>query len=296
MNTTMAVTFLVGLYETDLPGEVPVAKTLFHDVISDLADSFSLSSLSISLVESNMRAGMPGYRLASRVAPSPIIDLRNSHNFAAFLCLCQRLELRTELHLIAKKMIMEAKTTSLELFHGIYLPFLKTLMKVVREQNIGINDSPFQKLFQQILSRYIERYVQAEPTPPKGWKRPTFGCGCEDCQHLSRFLLSPGETVHRLTTIQKRRKHLEDILRSSKDCTCETDKRGSPQTLVVTKNQAQHLAIEKAWTQRRDMAKKYLGDLGADELRPYLGKNHGQIMPLAARQPMQTTRATQRPG
>jgi hypothetical protein len=288
MHTTMAVAFLNGLFTTKLAGEVPqdLAETIFRDIISDLAESFSLSSFSASFAESNKKTAMPGYYLPSRSdAHSPVIDHQSSHNFAVLLCFCQRLGLETELDMIIKKLVMEARTARSDPFHAIYLPFLKTLAKLVREQDIVVTDSPFAELFQQILSEYIERYVEAEPTPPKDWKRSTVSCQCQDCQQLTRFLGSPTENVGRFAVNQKRRGHLHSVLGCT-GYTRETERRGSLQTLVVTKNLVNHLAAHKAWVQRRDAAKKHIEDFGTDELRDFLEKMHGPIMSLSTSQLM----------
>ena len=41
INTTIVIAFLIGLFDTELSGEVTrdIAETLFHDIISDLAES-----------------------------------------------------------------------------------------------------------------------------------------------------------------------------------------------------------------------------------------------------------------
>ena len=51
----MVMAFLMGLFEPGLEGEIPadVARTIFHDLISDLADCFSLCSVGGEVTESN---------------------------------------------------------------------------------------------------------------------------------------------------------------------------------------------------------------------------------------------------
>jgi len=65
-------------------------------------------------------------------------------------------------------------------------------------------------------------------------------------------------------------------------CTHETERRGSPQTLVVTKTNAEYLASHKAWAQRHDNAKKRVEDLGEDKLQPFLGNMFTSILSLDA--------------
>ena len=288
----MAVAFLTGLFNTDLPGEIPsnVGLTIFHDVISDVADSFNLSSIKASLAESNKRIALPSYQRASPPAPSPVTDLQNGQNVAALLCLCQRLEFRTELDSIVKALITDASRAGSDIFHGFYLPFLKNLETLLREKNVSLANSPFPELFQRILGTYVDSYVCAEPTPPQDLKRPTVYCRCQDCLQLNRFLASPTERVGRFAVNQKRRQHLQSMVGST-GCTHETERRGSPQTLIVTKTRAQHLEAHKAWAQRRDTAKKYLEVLGTEEMRELLAEMYGPIMSLAPTQLMRTSQA-----
>ena len=58
---------------------------------------------------------------------------------------------------------------------------------------------------------------------------------------LSRFLSDPEQRVGRFPLRKDRRQHLhQQIDRHQCDCTHETERRGSPQTLVVTKTQASY--------------------------------------------------------
>jgi hypothetical protein len=70
---------------------------------------------------------------------------------------------------------------------------------------------------------------------------------------MRKFLKDPVEEVHRFRVRQDRRDHLE---RNAKDSRCDldyvTDRKGSPQTLVCTKNTASYDA----------RLKKYREDLG----------------------------------
>jgi hypothetical protein len=286
-KTPMAVAFLAGLADPGLNGVIPddVANTIFRDVVADLADSsFSLHPLGLELVERNEKAVPPRYSTRLVAVPAPAIDERNSRNIEALLYACQELDLVAELDQIVKKLVAETKTAELDLFHGVYLPLLKLLAKRLSEKTPA-KGSPFQTLFRQILCQYILRYVQPEPTPPKDWKQSTVSCGCQDCQSLNRFLASPTEKVGRFAVAKKRREHLHSVLDSARSgCKHETDRRGSPQTLVVTKTRAQYQAVRKAWVLRCDTAKKHLAELGAEALKGFLGVMYGPIMSLSASQ------------
>jgi hypothetical protein len=288
----MVVAFLAGLADPELDELIPddVANTIFRDVVADLADSsFSLHSLGLELVERNEKAA-PLRHFARLVAiPAPAIDERNSRNIEALLYACQELGLVAELNQIVKKLVAETKTAELDLFHGVYLPLLKLLVKRFSEK-VPAGGSPFQTLFRQILCQYILRYVQPEPTPPKDWKESAVSCACQDCQSLNRFLASPTEKVGRFAVAKKRREHLQSVLNGARSgCKHETDRRGSPQTLVVTKMRAQYQAVRRVWVQRCDVAKKHLEELGAETLKGFLGDMYGPIMFLSAGQPQLMT-------
>ena len=74
-------------------------------------------------------------------------------------------------------------------------------------------------------------------------------CGCDDCRDLGAFLTDPGQRQWRLKAIQHRRTHVEGSVRTVPcDADLTTEKRGSPHTLIATKNQASY---ERRVKQRR---------------------------------------------
>lgn len=284
----MVVAFLAGLSYSEQRGEIPedVANTLFRDITADLADSsFSLDTLVLELVERKQKSAPRSHFMGLvTAAPEPVIDRESSRNIAAFLFACQEFELNAELDQIVKKLLTEMKTAQLELFHGVYIPVLKLLVKRFSEK-ATINSSPFQPLFRQILFHYIFKYVQPEPTPPKDWKQATVRCNCADCQSLNRFLASPTEKVGRFSVAKKRRQHLHSVLdQAGSGCTHETERRGSPQTLVVTKTRARYQAAHNAWAARHSVTKKHLEEIGAEALKGLLGEMYTPIMSLSTSQ------------
>jgi hypothetical protein len=75
------------------------------------------------------------------------------------------------------------------------------------------------------------------PEAPKDWRQKgRIRCTCGDCRELQTFVLNPIERTHRFRLRKDRRRHLhEQIQRHGLDMTHETERRGSPQTLVCTK-------------------------------------------------------------
>lgn len=76
------------------------------------------------------------------------------------------------------------------------------------------------------------------PEAPKDWRQDVkLSCKCEDCRELQTFILDPIEQTHRFRVRQSRRSHLESAIRNhSLDISYATDTKGSPQTLVCTKD------------------------------------------------------------
>jgi hypothetical protein len=98
----------------------------------------------------------------------------------------------------------------------------------------------------------LESLTAEEPVAPADFRREAkVSCDCADCKELKTFLNDPTAKVHRFRVRQDRRQHLE---RNSYGCdmNCVTDRSGSPQTLVCTKNTASFEA----------KLKKYREDLG----------------------------------
>jgi hypothetical protein len=99
-----------------------------------------------------------------------------------------------------------------------------------------------QRLRQAVLAHLDARI--AEPlAPPADWRRPAqVSCTCPHCRELSRFLDSPSEPTWRFKAAQRERTHVEhQVRRDQCDLDLSTERRGSPHTLVCTKNQASYL-------------------------------------------------------
>jgi hypothetical protein len=92
------------------------------------------------------------------------------------------------------------------------------------------------------------------PQPPADFRRDAaVRCGCAECRELKQFLENPGEAEHRFSRREERRKHLEqEIRRHGCDLDLKTDRHGSPQTLVCTKNTASYQARLKKYHQHRE--------------------------------------------
>ena len=76
------------------------------------------------------------------------------------------------------------------------------------------------------------------PAAPPDWRQDVkLSCACADCRELQNFVLDPVAQTHRFRVRQDRRQHLhQQIEKHSLDMTHVTDRKGSPQTLVGTKD------------------------------------------------------------
>ena len=82
---------------------------------------------------------------------------------------------------------------------------------------------------------------ESPPRPPADRAIPADGlsCDCEDCVELRRFCADPDAEVHRMPVRKALRAHLRrQIEYAGVDIRCETERRGSPHTLVCVKTRA----------------------------------------------------------
>jgi hypothetical protein len=79
---------------------------------------------------------------------------------------------------------------------------------------------------------------EVPPQPPSDWRlKVELTCSCPDCRELQAFARDPVERVHRFRVKKERRRHLHNAIdRLRLDMTHVTERVGSPQTLVCTKD------------------------------------------------------------
>ena len=80
----------------------------------------------------------------------------------------------------------------------------------------------------------------APPEQPRDWVIETrIACDCEHCTRLQAFCADPADTTIRFRMRQDLRLHVESTIETGKlDIDCQTERRGSPHTLICTKNRA----------------------------------------------------------
>jgi hypothetical protein len=97
---------------------------------------------------------------------------------------------------------------------------------------------------------HLRRRIALPLETPRDWTRTNpLKRSCGDCRGRGAFLVEPDQQQWRLKAVQDRRTHVEQSVRSAPcDLDLTTERRGSPHTLVATKNQASY---ERRARQRR---------------------------------------------
>jgi hypothetical protein len=87
-------------------------------------------------------------------------------------------------------------------------------------------------------AEFLLRRSEAPPQPPSDWRlNVDLSCSCPDCRELQTFARDPADRVHRFRIRKERRRHLHNMIDGHRlDMTHATERAGSPQTLVCTKD------------------------------------------------------------
>jgi hypothetical protein len=124
--------------------------------------------------------------------------------------------------------------------HSVVIPVIKALHAWLESQQISC--AVFDNAFLQPCVQHIKQRATLKIDPPKNWVRQAdVSCDCTDCHELVRFLGSPTEQQQRFRMRQDRRDHLESKIKTHQlDLDTNTERVGSPHTLVCTKNRASY--------------------------------------------------------
>jgi len=123
------------------------------------------------------------------------------------------------------------------------------------ESDIATGGEAFEILHAACLAHLKSRVAEALEAP-RDWSRPSgISCKCEHCSALGRFLVDPSRPTWSLKAAAHIRNHVKETIRNARsDVDVRTERRGSPHTLICTKNQARY---ERGVAQR----KKDLADI-----------------------------------
>jgi hypothetical protein len=98
-------------------------------------------------------------------------------------------------------------------------------------------DAPSDKLWKH-CAEFLLRRSETPPERPKDWSMDAkFSCKCDLCNELSAFARDPHQQIHRFRVRQDLRSHIEGQIRNNGlDMACVTEEKGSPKTLICTKD------------------------------------------------------------
>ncbi|QDS73371.1 hypothetical protein FKW77_007200 [Venturia effusa] len=136
-----------------------------------------------------------------------------------------------------------------ELAHDDVIYIITTFVTFATSHQGVVSDALAARLFKCLLKRALYEFVQRKPSQPCNWTQKKKGCGsCKDCEDFDRFLLDPVATTQRFRTNLERRSHLSSY--AGEWFITETDRRGSPHTLVITKTNREYEHDIKIWTKQ----------------------------------------------
>lgn len=160
----------------------------------------------------------------SRVQPSFIVDL-----FTALTRIDAALAERAADHVLAWPQTYE--------LDRVLVPALRELMGQAEIKDSSGVDRLRRACVEHLRSRVVEP-LEA----PTDWKRASaVGCSCRYCSELSIFLAAPEQKTWTLRAAEAHRRHVQATIKSSRcDVNVRTERRGSPHSLICTKNQASY--------------------------------------------------------
>lgn len=129
----------------------------------------------------------------------------------------------------------------------VQVPVLLSL-KTWFKENVKKQAAPLDRWLRFVVNE-LELRKSNPPIEPLDWVRgAAIGCKCADCETLRGFLIDPKVNILKLPMAEKRRIHLQDIIKRNKlDIRHETICKGSPFTLVCTKTNASYEAALKSY-------------------------------------------------
>jgi hypothetical protein len=106
-----------------------------------------------------------------------------------------------------------------------------------RGQQTAAVDSSVRHLWTSAAEFLLQR-SEIPPKPPLDWRLDIqLSCPCPDCRELQTFARDPAERVHYFRVKKGRRRHLHNMIDTHRlDMTHVTERAGSPQTLICTKD------------------------------------------------------------
>lgn len=188
-ETDVSVGFLADLSVAVCEGKVPspTANQIFNESIKP-----AIPKLSLKLFRSENKQQEPCWQ-------SEYYDKGQKYKesfgqqISRFYCLCRARGFDTEASTILAWLGKEAEIAHITIFPYVLLPFLGSLNKTLKENNIPTSPEIHQVCI-SVTTKLHTRCLGPEPTKPTTWIREPEGCNnpaCESCAKLNRFLQNP---------------------------------------------------------------------------------------------------------
>jgi predicted 2-oxoglutarate/Fe(II)-dependent dioxygenase YbiX len=224
----------VALVERIIEGTAPTSLGMCGDLLSSAGAALpQVDPVALRTAATILLDALPGD--PARAAPHPVWQYgpRLSADFivdslVAFGRIDPALAMRAVDHMLAWP-----KTYTLD---GFLVPAIRKLMGSATMQTLAAR-----RLRTACLDHLHARTTQTLEAP-RDWRRANLvGCQCAHCLALSQFLADPAQKEWVLRAAAAQRAHVESTIKTAGcDLDMTTVRRGSPHSLVCTKNQASY--------------------------------------------------------
>ena len=179
------------------------------------------------------------------------------------------------LNLLGELDLPELRVAATQKFAARPAVFDPVTVLVPAIESIEPKDAASARLWEHCVEFLLKR-SEFPPEAPKDWRQSVkLSCTCADCRELQKFALDPVEQTHRFRVRKDRRQHLHGMIdRNGLDMTHVTERVGSPQTLVCTKDR-------RSYKRRCDEYRKEIAALA--ELEKVATKSTVGIQPVLDR-------------
>ncbi|KAF2430641.1 hypothetical protein EJ08DRAFT_697123 [Tothia fuscella] len=249
-RSSLPLAFLDHLFILARDGKFPqeAAKISFAEIAHDLATSLNIC---YRPTDWDTPKAAPAHYHRPRKLPAREPPV-NGVKLALVIAEATDYVLHDTVSVLLNRVAQEVRKIHTDDFHLMIFPFLHAFIGTLLQRKAVMAEAKYQTFFSTVLNAYLDKYVQPEPARPASWVRDRVNCNCRDCKLLNDFLYSPWEQSGRFAMAEKRRRDLRHKL-DGKCFKFDTERRGSPHTLVVTKTQE--------WAQRSARASEEIGKI-----------------------------------
>ncbi|MCJ1319407.1 hypothetical protein MMC15_004743 [Xylographa vitiligo] len=201
-------------------------------------------------------------------AIQPVASLSNCPkpgDFVDILEQCHSLKLDEFYQDILLQFVHKSEDIPVEAFVSIWIPIIRQFLMTT---NARFNDilsthrDNYRHVFSTVLNNYIRRFLGVEPSRPTMSTPVRRGCGCTECRKVELFLVDSAQQYDTFALKAPIRDHLEKQFGRFHKYT--TVSRGSPCSLVIAKDEAEHKARRAAasYKGREEEARKLISSIG----------------------------------